>query len=74
VEYDNENEGIGRWAFNEDSSRLGTMLVKSNGVETGEDTTISDFRWEIRELSAENLVLAIQGRHGMVVYSYRAVK
>lgn len=73
-EYDNDNFGVGRWAFNEDSTRVGTVFEKYNGQTTGQDLTVTDFRWQILELTKNKLVLSIQGRHGFVKHEYKAVK
>jgi hypothetical protein len=74
LEYDNENDGVGKWAFNADSTHIGTVIITNNDQPGGNGAAVTDFRWEIRELTAQKLVLAIQGRHGFVVYEYKAVK
>ncbi len=74
LEYDNENTGVGKWAFNADSTHVGTVITTHNDQPTGNGTAVTDFRWQIRELTAQKLVLAIQGRHGFVTHEYKAVK
>jgi hypothetical protein len=73
-EYDNDNSGVGRWAFNADSTHLGTVFEKYNGEPTGQSLEITDFRWKILELTADKLVLSIQGRHGFVEHEYKSTK
>jgi hypothetical protein len=73
-EYEYVGRGEGRWAFNSDSTRVGTVLTIYNQQPTGDSPEISDFRWEIKELTPKKLVLSIQGRHGYVLYEYKAVE
>ena len=73
-EFDNENQGSGIWAFNTDSTKIGIVLETYNGSPTGNVLEVSDYRWELRELTKDKLVLAIQGRHGFVEHNYKAVK
>lgn len=73
-EYEYLAIGEGKWAFNSDSTRVGTVLTVFNHLPTGDSPEITDFRWEIKELTRKKLVLAIQGRHGFVTYEYKAVE
>ncbi|KAA3633866.1 MAG: hypothetical protein DWQ02_12390 [Bacteroidetes bacterium] len=73
-EFDNDNDATGIWAFNQDSTKIGTVIETQNGQPTGNPLEITDHRWEIRDLTSTKLVLAIQGRHGFVEHTYKSVK
>ena len=77
-EYDNENHSEGRWFINKDKTRMALLYEVQNGMTVEADSGKKArempeelrYRYEIREISREKLVLAIQGRHGMVEKTY----
>lgn len=77
-EYDNDNHSEGRWYINKDKTRMALVYDIQNGLtlenEPQSEPEEMHYRYEIREVSPEKLVLAIQGRHGMVEKTYIQVE
>lgn len=78
LEYDKDNHSEGHWYINKDKTRMALIYDIQNGVEVEDANKDMPeemyYRYEIREISAEKLVLAIQGRHGMVEKTYIPVE
>ena len=70
---DNNNSALGFWKFNHDSTRLGIKYTVFNDKEVDNKEPISEFRWIIYELTRSNMILGIQGRHGIVRYTYNSI-
>lgn len=72
LEYDNDNTRNGYWQLNDDSTRFGIRFSNSNSIQQSIIEPITDFRWIIYEVDENNLIIGIQGRHGIVKYTYSA--
>lgn len=72
-EYDKDNYSIGKWYLNREKSRMAMVYEKQNGMEVAKVDEEMQYRYEIREMTDSKLILAIQGRHGMVERTYMPV-
>lgn len=70
-EFDKENKSEGSWYLNKEKNKLGFVYSLRNGVEINEDLQHLFFRYHIDTLYKDTLILAIQGRHGMLKQYYK---
>lgn len=74
AEYDTLNRREGKWYFHEDSTRIRLAYTQENGTKIIRSERDPDFRYVLKTLTEDSLVLAIQGRHGMVERIYIRTK
>jgi hypothetical protein len=72
-EYDAYNVSEGSWRVNKSNDHLSLTYEKQNGFDIPINRRDTLFRYEIRRHDDDTLVLAIQGRHGMVAQTFAAV-
>ena len=73
MENDPWNKAMGLWKFNSDESKLGLLETENNGQKFEKGDEVTDFRWQIFELSKDQIILGIQGRHGIVKHYYKKI-
>lgn len=66
-----QNYSEGQWKLDEEKQRLALIYRMQNNRLVPSDKRDTLYRYELRYHSADSLVLAVQGRHGLVEYRYR---
>ncbi len=63
------NNGMGKWKWNMDSTKIGMIYLKLN-EQINEDKPISEYRMYVYKLTEDSLIMGWQGRHGIVQEYY----
>lgn len=69
-EYDTFNYSEGSWLMNKSRDRVALVYLIQNGIKIPPEKRDTTFRYELKTISPDSLVLAIQGRHGMMAKTY----
>lgn len=74
IEYDAYRYDEGEWYLHEDHDKMSLIYQVKNHTNIPASQQDSSFRYQIKQLNADTLILAQQGRHGMVSYFYSLTK
>ena len=69
-EHDNANVSFGNWYINQNKDRLALVYYIQNGISIPDEKQVLDYRYVIKKVTKDSLLLDIQGRHGMVTKAY----
>ena len=69
-EHDNANVSFGNWYLNKNKNRLALVYYIQNGISIPDEKQVIDYRYEVKKVSKDSLILGIQGRHGIVTQTY----
>ena len=71
-EIDSNNHRKGKWKFNDEETKIGLAYGERNG-EANKNPEQYNFRKNLTSITKTEMKFWIQGRHGRVTYTYKAV-